>query len=310
MKIIKGLKNIRGIKGGSIVTIGVFDGVHMGHQHIIRKVVKRARDIKAKSVVLTFDPHPLKVLAAGSFVPSLISLKHKTRLIEALGADYLAIISFTKRFSMVSPKAFAKRILVDKLSLKEIYVAEDFYFGRNAKGDIALLKGFGKDLNFKVRIVKPVKKGPVIVSSSVIRRLILNGEIAKASKFLGRPVTVLGTVVRGFRRGRILGFPTANINPHHEVIPPPGVYAVRVDYKDRRFEGVLNIGKRPTFFSGGKDIEPTIEVHIFDFNKKIYGEDIELIFVKKIRDEKRFREMSDLSTEIKRDAQTARALLR
>ena len=310
MKIIKGFKNISGIKGGSILAIGVFDGVHIGHQRIIKQIVKRAKKIGAKSVVLTFDPHPLKVLAAGSFVPSLISLKHKARLIEALGADYLVIISFTKAFSRVSPKAFVKKILVDKLSVKEIYASKDFYFGRGAKGDIELLKELGNLFGFEAKVIKPIRGGSRLVSSSVIRRLILNGEIAKASEFLGRAVTVLGTVVHGLRRGRILGFPTANVNPHHEVIPPPGVYAVKVDYKNRRLKGVLNIGRRPTFFSGGKDIEPTTEAHIFDFYKKIYGEDTEPIFVKKIRDEKRFREMSGLSAEIKRDARTARALLR
>lgn len=310
MKIIKGLKNIRGIKGGSIVAIGVFDGVHIGHQHIITQIVKRAKKIGAKSVVLTFDPHPLKVLAAGSFVPSLISLKHKARLIEALGADYLVIIGFTKRFSRVPPKAFVKKILLDKLSVKEIYVSKDFYFGRGAKGGIELLKILGNLFGFEAKVIKPIRKGPRVVSSSAIRRLISSGDIAKASEFLGRPVTVLGTVVRGLRRGRILGFPTANVNPHHEVIPPSGVYAVRVDYKNRRLKGVLNIGRRPTFFSGGKDIEPTIEVHIFDFGRKIYGEDIEIIFVKKIRDEKRFMSSQALAAEIKRDAQTARTLLR
>lgn len=311
MKVISGLKKIKGLaSAGSIVTVGVFDGVHVGHAHLLKNMVRRAKALGAKSVVLTFDPHPLKVLNKSSEAPSLISLKHRVRLIEREGVDYLVMLRFTRSASRIPPEEFIKKILVDGLSLKEIYVGENFYFGKGAKAGVDTLRNFGMIFDFKVRVIKPVKVDRKVVSSSSIRSLILKGKIGKARKFLGRPVTILGTVVSGFSRGRELGFPTANVNPHHEVIPPAGVYAVKVNYRGRLLNGVLNIGVRPTFFRGGKDIEPTTEVHIFDFDKKIYGEDIELVFVKKIRDEMKFKTKDDLASEIRRDVSAARAILR
>jgi len=293
----------------AIGTIGVFDGVHIGHIYIIRKTVERAKKLGSKSVVVTFDPHPLKVLRSKSYVPTLISLEHRMRLISELGVDRVEVLKFTKPLSRLSPEKFVKDILIDKFGLKEIYVGENFYFGHNAQADPVALKRLGKRYGFQVRVIRPLKKYGRVVSSSLIRGLILKGEISKAAKFLGRPVSVLGTVVKGESRGRILGFPTANVNPHHEVVPPPGVYAVRVKFRKRILQGVLNIGLRPTFYKDTKDLEPTIEVHILDFNKDIYNEDIEIFFVKKIRNELRFSERDDLMSQIKEDIRTARIIL-
>lgn len=307
MKIIRGLKNLKdGINGGSILTIGIFDGVHIGHRKIIREVVRRAKVLKAKSVVLTFDPHPSKILDPKGKVPSLASLEHRIRLIDSLGVDYLIILAFTRSLAAISPERFVKNILMRKLALKEIFVGENFYFGKGARASIKTLSMLSEDLGFKVRIIKPVRTDGHIISSTLIRRLIVNGAFSKASKFLGRPVSILGTVVKGLRRGRILGYPTANINPHHEAIPPSGVYAVKVKFKDRFLKGVLNIGVRPTFYKNTEAVEPTIEVHIFDFDRKIYGDDLEIIFIKKLRDERKFKNRDNLVFQIRRDEEMAR----
>lgn len=307
MKIIHNLSNLKRPAKGTIVTVGVFDGVHLGHKKIIKRVVSRARDSGLKSVVLTFDPHPLKVLSPGLEVPSLISLKHRLEMLESLGVDYCIILHFTRKISLLSAETFVKKILSDKLNLKEIYVGENFFFGKGAVASIDALKKLSKRFAFKVVPVRPIKILGKTVSSSLIRDLIIRGDVSRASKFLGRPVSVLGTVVKGARRGRILGFPTANIDPHHEAVPPCGVYAVMVKLDDKVFKGILNIGTRPTFY--GHRREPAIEVHIFDFNKKIYGRDIEVIFLKKMRDERKFSDQDLLAAQIKKDALTAQCIL-
>ncbi len=309
MKTIHGLKNLKKPLRNSIVTIGVFDGVHIGHRSIIKEAVSRAKETGAKSIVMTFDPHPMKVLNKRAFIPSLISLKHKIALIGTLGPDYLVILKFTRAVSMIPPKEFVKKILIGKLGMREIYVGENFYFGKGGAAGVEALKKISEDFGFKTRIIKPLKRYGAVVSSSAIRRLVLKGEIVKAAELLGRPVSVLGTVISGSRRGRLLGFPTANIDPHHEVIPPSGVYAVNINVHKKRFKGVLNIGTRPTFWQDPLDREPRIEAHLFGFDKKIYGEDMEILFVKKIRDEAKFKTRKGLSIQIKHDVRKAISIL-
>jgi riboflavin kinase/FMN adenylyltransferase len=308
MTVIWGLRDIKKRIRDSVITIGVFDGVHVGHRLIIRKVVERARQLNFKSVVVTFDPHPLKVLDRTVKVPSLISLKHRIGMIKALGVDYVVVIKFTRSFSRISPERFIKNVLIDKLGLREIFVGENFYFGRNARAGIDRLEGLSGNLGFNSGRVRPVKIEGKIVSSSIIRRSIEDGDLASASKYLGHRVSLLGTVVSGTRLARILGYPTANINPHHEVVPPAGVYAVRIVYNRRYYNGILNIGLRPTFY-GPSDREPAIEVHIFGFNKRIYGKDLEIFFIKKLRDEVKFRNKDELIAQIEKDAERARSIL-
>jgi len=305
MRVIRGLKSIGSAIGGSVVTIGVFDGVHVGHREIIRKVVASARKAGLASVVITFDPHPAKILRPGCTVPSLISLKHRIRLIEELGADILLLIKFTGSFSKMSPEKFVKNVLADKFRMKHIYVGENFYFGRGARGGIGILRKSSAAYGFKVTAVKPVKAAGHIVSSSLIRKFILQGDLVGASKLLGRPVSILGTVVKGSGIARGLGCPTANINPHHEVIPPRGVYAVRARFNEKELRGVLNIGFRPTFYAS-RDKEPTVEVHIFGFKGNLYNKDIEVYFIKKIRDERKFKSKAALVKEIRKDMRIAR----
>jgi riboflavin kinase/FMN adenylyltransferase len=294
----------------SIVTVGVFDGVHIGHKAVIEKTVRQARAKGLRSVAVTFDPHPLKVLYLKHFVPSLISLKHRIGLIKKLGIDEVVVMKFNKMVANLSAERFIKYILIDSFGAREIIVGEDFCFGRGALAGVKVLREIASKYSVKVNIVKHVKKNSHIVSSTIIRRLIVEGRIDEASQLLGRPFSIVGTVVRGTRLARKLGYPTANINPHHEAIPPSGVYAVKVVFRRKRYKGVMNIGTRPTFYNHGYDKDPSIEVHIFNFHERIYGKDMEIVFVRKLRAEKKFKKIDSLIEQIKKDEKRARALLR
>jgi riboflavin kinase/FMN adenylyltransferase len=297
-------------KKGSIVTIGVFDGVHVGHQAVIKKAVKKARSYGLKSIVVTFDPHPLKVLDPRHFIPSLISLGHRIDLIKKSGIDEVFVIKFSKRTANISPERFVEDVIIGRMHAREIVVGEDFYFGKGARAGVEKLREIAEKRSVKVEIVKHVRKNSRIVSSTIIRRLVMDGRIREAEQFLGRPYSILGTVVSGTKLARELGYPTANVNPHHEAMPPSGVYAVKVRSGARTYGGVMNIGVRPTFYDHGHDKEPTIEVHIFNFHKKIYGKDLEIRFVRKIRDERRFKATDRLIEQIEKDERSAKALLR
>jgi riboflavin kinase/FMN adenylyltransferase len=309
MKVIRGLRRLEVRPSGSVVTIGVFDGVHIGHRRVISRAVDRARRLRAESVVITFDPHPSKVLSPGYHAPSLISLKHRIRLIGELGADTIVILKFTKALSGLSPEKFARKVLVDAARAREVHVSRNFYFGRAARAGVKELDGLGRKFGFVVRVASPATAAGVAASSSMIRALIRSGKIGAASRFLGRPVSMLGTVVAGARLARELGYPTANINPHHEVIPPSGVYAVMVRFRGGLYGGVLNIGLRPTFYAP-RDREPAIEVHIFGFKGRIYGRDLEVFFVKKLREEIKFGSVTGLTGQIRKDAAAARSAIR
>lgn len=309
MKIIKGINRLYIPYGGTVVTVGVFDGLHVGHMKVISDTVKTARRLGLKSAVVTFDPHPAKIVDPSQKVPSIISLAHRIRLISQLGADYLVIINFTPSMAKMSAGRFLKKVLSERLKAKVICVGENFYFGKGGSAGIGELRRIASAAGIKAVIVKPAKSGRRMISSSIIRRLIKRGELSSASKLLGRPVSILGTVVSGARLARSLGYPTANLNPHHEVVPPSGVYAVWIKYGQRYMKGVLNIGNRPTFY-GPRDREEAIEVHIFNFSKNIYGKDIEVFFVKKLRDEARFKDDKALVKQIKMDMARAKSILK
>ncbi|MDD5174151.1 MAG: bifunctional riboflavin kinase/FAD synthetase [Candidatus Omnitrophica bacterium] len=294
----------------SIVTIGVFDGVHIGHRAVIEKIVGRAKAAGVISIAVTFDPHPLKALGTGHLVPSLMSLKHRVNAIKDLGVDRVVVMKFDKRLAGMAPGVFINRVIRKGLNAGEIFVGEDFCFGKGAGADIKKLKSIGREAGLKVNTVKAVKRRGRIVSSSEIRRLIISGKIREASDLLGRPFSILGSVVSGAKLARILGYPTANINPHHEAMPPSGVYAVKVKLDKKTFRGVMNIGVRPTFYDHGRDAEPSIEVHIFGFHGNIYGKDLEIVFVKKMRDEKKFNTIDSLIEQVKRDEKAAKKILR
>lgn len=288
-----------------VAAIGVFDGVHKGHRKIILSAVKDAKRNKARSLVITFDPHPLKVLKPARSVPSIISTSHRLRLIRALGAGSCRVIRFNRSFARLSPRAFVEKILVRRFKVSRVFIGGNFVFGRKNAGNAALLRKLGKEYDFDVRVVPMVKAGGKVVSSSMIRRLIIKGDLAGAAAMLGRPVTISGTVISGKRRGRLLGYPTANIEAHHEAIPPSGIYAVRVNVKGRSYGGALFIGAASTF--GEK--ESAIEVHIFGLHEFIYNEKIEVVFVKHLRGARKFSDHSKLVEQIKRDDINARRIL-
>lgn len=290
----------------TIAAIGIFDGVHLGHKAIIKSAIRRARAIRGKSVVITFHPHPLKILQPDRPIPLLMSTKHRLRLIGELGVNICLLIRFNKRFSNLQPRDFVKKILVEKLNVCEVYIGSDFVFGKDGMGNAILLKKYGRCYGFKVKIMPMIKIAGKVVSSTMIRNLIMKGRLDEAAKMLGRPVTVFGTVVKGTRRGKLLGYPTANIDPHHETIPPSGVYAVWVRVRNRKYGGALYIGTRPTF----KEAAPVIEVHIFNFRKLIYGEDVEIIFIKKLRSDRRFSSKQKLVEQIRKDNIIARRILK
>lgn len=310
MRVVHGLRGFKRSAKATALAIGVFDGLHIGHRKIIERVVRDAKKLKVKSVVLTFDPHPAKVLHPKNHgVPSLISIGHRIKLIEELGVDILVVMDFSRALADLAPEDFARKVLADKLGAREVCVGDNFYFGKGCAAGVDDLNRFGRLFGFKVNVVKSIRMGRNIVSSSLIRKLITSGELRKASKLLGRRVSVLGTVISGARLARELGYPTANLNPHHEVVPPGGVYAVFVKFKEKTYKGVLNIGLRPTFYSP-RDRESAIEVHIFDFKGKIYGHDLEVFFVKKLRDEAVFAGKDDLVRQIKKDEEAARDALK
>jgi len=309
MKIIKGLHGLKALTGGSVVTVGVFDGVHIGHARVIGKMVARAKELGLKSVVVTFDPHPSKVLNRATEAPSLISLDHRLKLIKELSPDLIVVLRFTKALACLTPEQFVKKILIEKISAREAYVGENFYFGNKACAGVKELQALGKPFGLQVHVVKALKVDGKRVSSSLIRTLIARGELKRAAYFLGRPVSVLGTVISGANLARQLGYPTANLNPHHEVVPPSGVYAVLVKYASRVYAGILNIGVRPTFYAP-RDREKAIEVHIFAFRRNIYGRVLEVFFVRKIRDERAFAGRNELIEQIKNDEKAALTLAR
>jgi len=291
MITIYGINKIRKFKN-PVVALGVFDGVHRGHEEILRAAVAGARLLRGTSIVLTFWPHP-------QGEKSLYSLAHRLRLMEELSIDVCVVVNFSSSFSSMRASDFVKNILVKKLSAKYIYIGRDFRFGKGASGSFDLLKALGERYGFKTRRFNIVKHNGKPISSTLIRRMISRGRIKEAEGLLGRPVSILGTVARGTSLGRIIGFPTANINPHHEVIPAEGIYAARVILGRNQLKGACYIGKRPTLRLRNK--KTTVEVHILKFNENIYKKDLEIQFVKRIRQDKKFTSLSALSRQIRKD---------
>lgn len=305
MRLITDLKNITTRFTNSVVTLGNFDGLHLGHQELIKMVIKRARETGAVSLVVTFRPHPLKILAPEKCPPLISIYEEKIGLFEKLGIDVLVKIPFTMDFSAMAPEDFVKDVLCGLLGAKEIFVGYNYRFGRGRQGNVQTLKKLGEKFGFVVREVQQISLAGEVISSSKIRHLLRDGEVEHASKLLGRTYAVTGLVVKGDGRGRGLGFPTANIVPKHAIIPANGVYAARLYVRDRLYDGIANIGLRPTF----QEKSLTIEVHVFDFDEDIYHEEVSLYFVKKIREEKKFRNADALITQINADIKTAKDIL-
>jgi len=310
MKVIYGLSKIKKYKK-PVIALGIFDGVHRGHQRILKAVVGKAKRIKGTSMVVTFWPDPHKQ-------ESIYSLEHRLRLIESNGIEICIVIKFNKKFCGTSAEDFVRDILVNKIGARYVYVGRNFRFGKHAGGNFKTLNRLSRTYDFKLKLFDIIKINNKPISSTYIRRLITRGELNSAGKLLSRPVSVLGTVIKGSSLATRLGFPTANINPHHEVLPTPGIYAVLVIFDNKKFKGVCYIGTRPTFsrqggiprrYVGGKQQnQKHVEVHIFNFKKDIYGKYLEIQFIKKIRDDRKFNSAQDLVQQIKKDVLSTRQI--
>ena len=288
------------------LTLGIFDGVHLGHQKIIRRVIERAGQIGGESCVVTFDPHPREVLVPETAPDLLTATQKKARLIEALGVDALCLIRFTQKFAEIEAREFVKDFLIDALRMKVIIEGYDWRFGKGRKGDVRLLQKMSEEDGFEVEQMSGVELDGQVVSSTRIRELVLRGDLEAAATCLGRRYSITGDIVEGSRLGREMGFPTANIEPHHEAVPPNGIYAVWADVAGTRKPGTLNIGYRPTV---SKEMKRTVEVYLMDFYRDIYNEEIEITFIEKLRDEQKFPSIDALSAQIKKDVEKARDIL-
>ena len=303
MQVIEDLNAIEKPLINPVLTIGNFDGVHRGHLALFEKVKERAGAIRGCSVVMTFEPHPIRVMKPGNGPRLITPTQQKVELIGRAGMDVLICIPFTREFAGISAQDFVRNILVTRIGIKELVVGYDYAFGRNREGHIPLLREMGENLGFAVHLVEPIHVEHMLVSSTSIRRLIQEGRLAEAKTLLGRDFQVEGTVVRGHNRGAtLLGCPTANLNPQDELLPRTGVYAVLVLIDGRTYNGVANVGYNPTF--GDKVL--SVETHILDFSKDIVGKKIKLSFLHRLRDEKAFKSIQELTDQISQDVRDAR----
>lgn len=299
MKVYTNIQEFKS-KKNTVVTIGTFDGVHLGHQVIINQLKKAALELQGESVLLTFFPHPrMVVFPDDNELKLLNTIEERTQLLEKAGIDHLIIHPFSKAFSRLTALEFVRDILVNQLNVRKVVIGYDHHFGRNREGSFDDLVEFGEVYGFSVEEIPAQDIQQINVSSTKIRTSLLAGEILAATQFLGYHYFLNGTVVKGDRIGREIGFPTANIQPeeNYKLIPKNGVYAVKVVLKNKLFKGMLNIGVRPTL----KGNHQTIEVNIFDFDEEIYGQPIKVIFYERIRDEQAFDTLNELKNQLTLD---------
>jgi len=305
INIINDIKEIKNHLKNPVLTIGNFDGVHKGHLALFDKVKQIAKAISGQSVVMTFDPHPVKVMKPRNGPLLITPIKQKLKLISDAGIDVIFCISFNKQFGAISARDFVREILVNRVGVREIVVGYDYTFGSGRQGDIKLLQNMGKELGFKVHVIEPIYLDEALVSSTYIRDLLLEGDLAEAKRFLGRDYQISGIVIKGAGRGaKVLGIPTANLLTIDELIPKKGVYAVIVDLEDGSYYGVCNIGNNPTFGENAL----SIETHLLDFNKDILGKEFVIKFLHRLREEKTFDSKEELADQIIKDIKRAREL--
>ena len=300
MKVYQGIDKFEKISN-AVVTSGTFDGVHIGHQTILNRLNEVAKKTNGESVLLTFFPHPRMVLQEDAELKLLNTIEEKTQLLEKAGIQHLIIHPFTKEFSRTSSLEFVRDILVNQIGTKKLVIGYDHHFGRNREGSFEHLKEFGPVYGFDVEEISAQDIDNVNVSSTKIRKALVAGDVKTANSYLGHTFQLSGIVVHGKQIGRELGYPTANVDlqNNYKLIPANGVYAVTAKINDNSFEGMLNIGTRPTI--DDNDGELSIEVNLFDFNEDIYGESISLSLIERIRDEKKFENKEELIAEMEKD---------
>jgi riboflavin kinase/FMN adenylyltransferase len=310
MRLIPGSQALDGAARGCVLTVGNFDGLHLGHQELLGTVVSRARKLGRPAALYTFEPHPRRVLFPERSQPTIMSWDQLARGVEESGIDFLIREPFTMDFASLSAEAFLRDIIVRRVAPREIFVGRDFHFGKGRFGSGETLEQIGPQFGIRVEIIPQVLSDGRDVSSSRIRRLLGQGDVEEAARCLGRPYTIWGLVVHGDHRGRSLGFPTANLEPENELIPQGGVYAssVQLFEEDRLdseiFPSVTNIGSRPTFAPG----EILTETHLLDFDADLYGRRLALSFHKRLRAERRFSGPTELARQIAADVERARKL--
>ncbi len=287
---------------GTVVAIGNFDGLHLGHQKVLRQAREKAKKYKLKFGVVTFEPVPVMFFNKNIKNHRINTLKQKILGLKKLKLDFIKIIKFNRKFSKLTPHQFIKRIIYKNLNSKFLFVSKNFRFGKNRAGNVTTLKKHEKDFSYKTIITRPLKKNNKVLSSSIIRSNISAGKIEKANNFLNRKWCVLGKVIKGKKRGRKIGFPTCNIKLKDYVLPKLGVYSVLVKTNKFNRKGIANIGYRPTF--NGKTL--LLEVNIFGIKENLYKKVIEVNFVKFIRGEKKFRNINELKKQIKKDIKKAK----
>lgn len=309
MKIVRNIEDIEKPYKNAVVTIGNFDGVHIGHQALFHTVLEKADAVEGTSVAMTFDPHPMKLLAPNDHTPLITLNEQKSELIARTGIEVLICLPFTAQFAALSARQFVQDLLVERIGMKALIVGKDYSFGRHREGTLELLRQWSSELNYEVVLVNWIHSAnglPHRISSTRVRELVMEGRIVEANKLLGRYYQIRGVVEAGRKRGAsLLGFPTANIHLQDELCPKQGIYAVTVEIDGRTYQGVANIGFSPTF----DDHIFTIEVHIIDFKQTIYHHPIRVNFIERLRDEIKFASIDALAAQIHRDIAQAREVL-
>lgn len=305
LKLIRGIFNLPAGFSGCVATIGNFDGVHMGHQQLVKKLIQKSKEFHLPSLLITFEPQPNEFFTRNTTPARLMRLREKVIALQLLNMDYVLCLRFNESWANLSAEDFVKNILVDQLKVAYVLVGDDFHFGKNRGGDIQLLRALGRRYNFQAENRPTYLIDHIRVSSSQVRNALEAGDLKKAELLLGRRYGISGKVAHGDKRGRIIGFPTANLFLHRKAVPVHGVYVVQVSGLDEKpIQGVANVGNRPTV---GGDSRSLLEVHLFDFNREIYGQHIYVEFIFKLRDEMRYPNFELLRQQILKDAEEARA---
>jgi riboflavin kinase / FMN adenylyltransferase len=302
MQLIRGIHNIRAIDHGCVLTIGNFDGVHLGHGRVIAALVRKAKSLNCKAAVMVFEPQPQELFSPDTAPARLTRLRDKYALLKRLGVDKLICVNFNHKFARQSAEHFIEQLLVNKLGIKHLIIGDDFRFGQHRRGDFSMLCKAGDIHDFGVSDTQSFKMSDCRISSTEIRQALEQDRLTDAANMLGRPYSIIGRVFHGDKRGRTLGFPTANVKLKRRVSPVSGVYAVEVETSSGCHNGVANIGSRPTVAG----IRQQLEVHIFDFEGDLYGQIIEVTLLKKLRTEMKFENIEQLTKQIDIDSQQAK----
>jgi riboflavin kinase/FMN adenylyltransferase len=304
MQIIRNLDEL-GRPPAPVVALGNFDGVHIGHRAILKTAIERARALKGTAFALTFDPLPAKVLAPARAPRLILTPEDKAEILRSSGLDGVIVLAFTLALSRLEPREFARRYLRERIGIRAVVVGHNVSFGHDRAGNAMVMEALGRELNFETIVVGPIALADTEVSSTSVREAITAGELRRAATMLGRYHFLSGPVVHGRERGRTIGFPTANVQPRTECLPPDGVYATRIVLADGAYPSITNIGMRPTF----AEPERSFEAHIFDFDRDLYGQAVRLELIERIRPERKFASSQELAAQIAADLRRAKEIL-